>query len=131
MREILLVIRDREAEQRSRLRELRASAEYELAFTDSVPLVTVIIPTYDNYQLLATRSIPSVQAQTHQHFEIIVVGDAAPDEARRVVDDIDDPRITFRNLPYRGPYSEDPRARWHVAGADQPELVGQACTLWA
>ena len=116
VREILLVIRDREAEQRSRLRELRASAEYELAFTDPAPLVTVIIPTYDNYRLLATRSIPSVQAQTHQHFEIIVVGDAAPDEARNVVDSIDDPRITFRNLAYRGPYSEDPRARWHVAG---------------
>jgi Glycosyl transferase family 2 len=116
VREILLVVRDREAEQRSRLHELRASADYELAFTESAPLVTVIVPTYDNYRLLATRSIPSVQAQTYQHFEIIVVGDAAPDEARRVVDSIDDPRITFRNLTYRGPYSDDPRARWHVAG---------------
>lgn len=116
VREILLALHDREPEQRERLAELRASADYELAFTEPEPLVTVVIPTYDNYRLLAERSIPSVQAQTYQRFEVIVVGDAAPDEARRVVESIDDPRVSYHNRTYRGPYSDDPRARWHVAG---------------
>jgi Glycosyl transferase family 2 len=115
-REILLALRDREPEQRERLHELRSSADYELAFTEPEPLVTVVIPTYDQYRLLAERSIPSVQAQTYQKFEIIVVGDAAPDEARVVVESLGDPRVTYLNRSYRGPYPDDPFARWHIAG---------------
>ncbi len=76
----------------------------------------MVIPTYDNHQLLRERAIPSVLAQTHQNFEIVVVGDAAPDEARRTVEGFDDPRITFVNLGYRGPYPADPETRWLVAG---------------
>ncbi|HLY49869.1 MAG TPA: glycosyltransferase [Solirubrobacteraceae bacterium] len=115
-REILLALRDREPEQRERLAQLRRSTDYELAFTESEPLVSVIIPTYDNYERLADRSIPSVQAQTWQHFEVLVVGDAAPDAARTVVESIGDERVRFWNRTYRGPYPEDPRDRWHIAG---------------
>jgi len=115
-REILLALRDREPEQRERLEHLRRSTDYELAFTEPEPLVSVIIPTYDNYERLADRSIPSIQAQTWQHFEVLVVGDAAPDEARAVVESIGDERVTYWNRTYRGPYPENPRDRWHIAG---------------
>jgi hypothetical protein len=115
-RDILLALRDREPDQRDRLDQLRRSASYELAFTEATPLVSVIIPTYDNYERLADRSIPSVQAQTWQHFEVLVVGDAAPEAARAVVQSIGDERVRFWNRTYRGPYPENPRDRWHIAG---------------
>jgi len=38
-------------------------------------LVSVVIPTYNRPQLLMTRSLPSVMAQTHEELDIHVVGD--------------------------------------------------------
>jgi glycosyltransferase involved in cell wall biosynthesis len=66
--------------------------------------------------MLRERAIPSVLAQTYQSFEIVVVGDAAPEEAREVVESFGDPRVRFSNLPYRGPYPDEPEVRWRVAG---------------
>src|SRR5204863_9260495 len=101
---------------RERLRELRADPSYELPYAEPEPLVSVAIPTYDNHRLLRERSIPSVLAQTYQNFEIVVVGDAAPEEAREAAESFGDPRKRFSNLPYRGPYPQDPEERWKVAG---------------
>ncbi len=124
-REILLALRDREPEQRERLEQLRRSEEYDLAFTEPRPLVSVIIPTYDNYERLADRSIPSIQAQTYGNLEVLVVRDGAPDEARELVASIGDSRITYWNRTYRGPYPDDPRDRWHIAGV--PPYNEAAC----
>lgn len=101
---------------RERLHRLRSGDGYQAAFTESDPLVSVIIPTHTTYPLLAERSIPSVLAQTHRNLEIVVVGDAAPEEARAVVEGFGDPRIRFDNLAYAGPYPEDPRERWLASG---------------
>ena len=73
----LRVVRDDDARARERLWTLRNSSEYAVAFDEAEPLVTVIITTYNNWQLLRERALPSVLAQTYQHFECIVVGDAA------------------------------------------------------
>jgi putative methyltransferase (TIGR04325 family) len=115
-RDILRSISDREPQQRERLNELRASGRYADPFTQSDPLVSVVIPTYDNHEQLRERAIPSVLAQTYQHFEVIVVGDAASDDARAAVDSFADPRLRYSNLTYRGPYPADPQSRWYVAG---------------
>src|SRR5262249_50302660 len=66
--EILRSIHDRSQWRRVRLRELRASDGYERAYSDPDPLVSVVIPTYDNHELLRERAIPSVLAQTYQNF---------------------------------------------------------------
>ncbi|MEJ7787653.1 MAG: glycosyltransferase [Solirubrobacteraceae bacterium] len=116
LREILRSICDREPWQRERLRELRSSDDYLSPFTEAEPLVSVVIPTYDNHLLLRERAIPSVLAQTYQRFEVVVVGDGAPDEARAAIESFGDPRLRYSNLPQRGPYPSDPVARWHVAG---------------
>ncbi len=131
MREMLLAIADREPLQRHRLWQVRAEPDYQLAFTEPEPLVTVVIPTYDNYRLLGERSIPSVLAQTYQNFEVVVVGDAAPHEAQSVVEGIGDHRVRFHNRTYRGPYPDDPRARWLVAGVPPfNEAVRMATGRW-
>lgn len=129
--EILRAIHDRSESRRVQLRELRASARYERAYADPEPLVSVVIPTYDNHELLRARAIPSVLAQTHQNFEIVVVGDAAPDQARIAVESFADPRITFHNRLYRGPYPAEPEKRWLVAGVPAyNEAVHRARGLW-
>lgn len=129
--EILRFINDRGQWRRLQLRRLRAAPGYEKAFTDPEPLISVVIPTYDNYPLLRDRSIPSVLAQSYQSFEIVVVGDAAPDEARRVVEAFGDQRIAFFNLPYRGPYPNDAELRWLVSGVPAyNEAVARARGLW-
>jgi hypothetical protein len=113
---MLRFVNERGQWRRRELRRLRADASYLEPFTAEEPLVSVVIPTYDNYALLCDRSVPSVLAQSYQNFEVVVVGDGAPEEARVIVEAFNDPRITFSNLPYRGPYPDDPHTRWLVSG---------------
>ena len=129
--EILRAVHDGAHGRRVKLRELRASDTYGRAYTDSDPLVSVVIPTYDNHQLLRDRAIPSVLSQTYQNFEIVVVGDATPDEARVAVESFGDPEISFSNRLYRGPYPADPHTRWLVAGVPPyNEAVHRPRGLW-
>ncbi len=116
VQDILQLLYDREPEMRERLRALRNQAKYQRAFAESEPLVSVVIPTYDRGELLLNRAIPSVFAQSYKNVEIVVVGDSAPDDTGRWIAELNDPRIIYRNLSYRGPYPLDSRDLWHVAG---------------
>ncbi len=129
--EILRFVLSQPAQRAARLRQIRDSAPYLSAYTTPEPLISVVIPTYDNYEMLERRSIPSVLGQTYQNFEIVVVGDAAPEESRAVIERFGDPRISYFNLPYRGPYPSDPRALWLVAGTPPfNEAVRRAKGSW-
>ena len=112
----LRMVRDDDAAARSTLWSLRSTPAYASAYEEDEPLVTIIISTYTNWALLRDRSLPSVLAQTYERWETIVVGDAAPDEARQAVESFGDPRIRFVNLPYRGPYPDNPSDAWLVSG---------------
>jgi Glycosyl transferase family 2 len=112
----LRIVRDGDAAARAALWELRDGSEYQRAFEEDEPLVTVLISTYRNWELLRDRALPSVLAQTYERWEAIVVGDDAPDDARKVVASFGDDRLRFVNLPYRGPYPADPREAWQVSG---------------
>lgn len=112
----LRMVRDDDARSRRQLLELRQSPAYHEAFEVPEPLVSVVIPTYTNWRLLRDRSIPSVLAQTYKNWECIVVGDAAPEETKEVVDSFGDDRIQFVNLPYRGPYPDDPKEAHMISG---------------
>lgn len=46
--------------------------------SDNLPLVSVIIPSYNRFEFLE-KAIESVQNQSHRSVEIIVVDDASPD----------------------------------------------------
>jgi glycosyltransferase involved in cell wall biosynthesis len=94
----------------------RLTAEYQQPFVDPDPLVTVCIATYNRGDLLTQRTIPSVLNQTWKNIQLIVVGDACIDNTPELIAKIDDPRLTFVNLPERGVYPRDPKFRWMVAG---------------
>jgi hypothetical protein len=112
----LRMVRDDDATARAALWALRSTNDYEAPFDENEPLVTILITTYKNWPLLRDRSLPSVLAQTYERFEVIVIGDAAPDDARQVVESFADTRLRFINLPYRGPYPENPRDAWLISG---------------
>jgi glycosyltransferase involved in cell wall biosynthesis len=107
---------DDESAARHALRAARSAPDYEAPFTDSDPLVTVCIPTHANHKDLLARSIPSALAQDHRNIEVVVVGDAAPPETAAGIERLNDPRVRYENLAVRGPYPDDPRERWLVAG---------------
>ncbi len=114
--EILRTLHDEEAANRVRLHELRRSSEYAQAYEDPDPLVSVIMTTYDRADLLRERSIPSVLAQTHENFEIVVVGDAAPAAVGAALASFGDPRIRFVNSTVRGPYAHTAEHAWMAVG---------------
>jgi glycosyltransferase involved in cell wall biosynthesis len=129
--EILQLLYDREPELRERLRAMRAHSDYERPFLEESPLVSVVIPTYDRGDLLVERAIPSVLAQTHQNFEIVVVGDCAPADTAERIAQVGDARVSYSNLSYRGPYPSEPRDLWHVAGIPARNTgVGLARGSW-
>jgi glycosyltransferase involved in cell wall biosynthesis len=107
---------DDEAQTRRLLYAARASAEYDSAFDDPAPMVSICIPTYTNHQGLVERAIPSALAQYHDRIEVVVVGDASTPETAAALRAFDDPRIRYENMGMRGPYPEDPHLRWLVAG---------------
>lgn len=123
IQEILQLIYDREPEMRERLRKLRGTTDYERAFDEQEPLVSVVIPTYDRGELLLERAIPSVLAQSYENIEIIVVGDCAPEDTGRWLAELGDARISYTNLSYRGPYPRNSRDLWHVAGIPPRNLA--------
>src|SRR4051812_9321083 len=107
---------DDEAATRRLLDAIRAGRDYDAPFTDPAPLVSICIPTYTNNAGLVEKAIPSALAQDHPNVEVVVVGDTAPPETAAAIEALGEPRVRYENLAVRGPYPEDPRRRWLVAG---------------
>ncbi|HEX5592609.1 MAG TPA: glycosyltransferase family A protein [Solirubrobacterales bacterium] len=114
--EIARHLYDEEPANRRRLHQLRASEEYELAFSEDEPLVTFIVPTYRSFETLRDVALPSILGQNYSNLEVIVSGDCAPPETAAAVASFDDPRLVYLNRTIRGPYPEDPSRRWFAIG---------------
>lgn len=65
------------------------------------PLVSIIIPTYNRAHLIIDTLL-SVQAQTYQNWECIVVDDASTDNTAELVKALKDDRIIFLSLSKKG-----------------------------
>ncbi|HYB22648.1 MAG TPA: Stf0 family sulfotransferase, partial [Solirubrobacteraceae bacterium] len=111
---LVRALADEEADNRRRLHAARAAAGHERAYLEADPLVSVTVATRGRERPLLERALPSLLAQTHANIEIVVVGDAAPDELERAVLALDDPRIRYSNLTQRISAHPDPRRHWLV-----------------
>lgn len=94
----------------------RKTSEYLRIFEKPEPLVSVCVGTYNRADLVVNRCIRSVLDQEYTNLELIVVGDYCTDHTAEKIAAINDPRLTFINLPERGRYPENPSWRWMVAG---------------
>jgi Glycosyl transferase family 2 len=131
VREILQFVYDDPPANRRRLWELRGSPEYEVAFAEPDPLVSVIVPTYMNVNGLVNVAVPSVLAQTYANWELLIVGDCSPPEVGEALDEFDDPRIVYHNRERRGPYPDDPVAmRLVMGGPPFTEAVRRSHGRW-
>ena len=79
----LRLLAGRDAENRRLLGAARSDPAYELAYEEPEPLVTVILTTYQRPELLRSRSLPAVLAQTHRNLEVLVIGDGPDPAAER------------------------------------------------
>jgi Glycosyl transferase family 2 len=111
---VLRAIVGEEAENRRRLFALRADEAYEAAYADASPLVSITLATRDRPELLITRALPSILAQTHTNLEVLIVGDAAPPEVAEALAAIGDRRVTYTNLSQRIAAHADPDRHWLV-----------------
>jgi Glycosyl transferase family 2 len=104
-----------DGENRRLLDVARLEPDYDLAFEEPEPLVSVIVPTRDRIELLTSRALPSILGQTHARLEVIVVGDAVDEETEAAVRAVEDPRLTFVNLTQRYAHPDSQR-HWFAAG---------------
>ncbi len=124
-------ILNREPENRERLLALRRSKDYERPFTETDPLVSVLIATYRNLEALEKVSLPSILSQEYENFEVIIVGDNAPEETAEIISGFNDSRLTFLNLNRRGPYPSTRHHLWQVAGGPPfNHALERATGLW-
>jgi hypothetical protein len=100
------------------LREARKTAQFQSVFDEPSPLVTVIRATAHQPDLLVERCLRSIQQQTYQNLQILVIGDHCVDETAERIARLNDRRIEFYNLPKRGPYPRSVTDRWCVAGTN-------------
>jgi hypothetical protein len=107
----LRLMAGRDADNRRQLADARADPEYELAFSEPDPLVTIVLPTFRRAGLLRERSLPAALAQTHERLEVLVVGDGPDGEAETVVREAGDERVRWWNLPQRYVYPDE-RRHW-------------------
>jgi hypothetical protein len=110
----LRLMAGRDAESRRLLAEARADPTYQLAWDEPEPLVTVILPTHERAELLRTRSLPAVLAQTHQRLEVLVIGDGPDPAAETAVRELGDERVRWTNISQRYVYP-DPNRHWLAA----------------
>jgi glycosyltransferase involved in cell wall biosynthesis len=106
---------ERPREARAEVERLRTKPEWNEAFAAD-PLISVRIATFNRATEVTERALASVRRQTYTRWEAVVVGDCCTDDTGEKIAAIGDNRIRFVNLPVRGPYPDDERQRWLVAG---------------
>ncbi len=105
------------ATERVRLRRARARWKKGRDMSRDVPDVSMIIATYNRSRILVERTLPRILEQTHENFEVLVIGDRCIDDTASRIKELPDPRIRFYDLPRRGRYPRDDESRWHVQGS--------------
>lgn len=80
--------------------------------------ISVLLPCRDRPHAVATRAIPSVLAQTHRGWELIVVSEReGNDRMRAAVEGLGDPRIRYTELARPDDGERDCTGRGHASRA--------------
>jgi glycosyltransferase involved in cell wall biosynthesis len=93
----------------------RRSATYRDAYSAD-PAVTVRIGAYAGGDLLFERALSSLRRQSYTNWEAIVVCDGRDEASATRIASLGDSRIGCVQRPRNGPYPDDSRMRWQVAG---------------
>ena len=127
---LLLALAAEESTNRRRLWELRESPDYEEAFQEDEPLVTVAVVTRDRPGLLLERSLPSILHQGYERVEVLIIGDDASPDTLAAIRSVRDPRIRFLNVTTR--VVRQPSEMHWLAAKTLPlgEAYGEARGRW-
>lgn len=94
-------------------------------------IVSVVIPTYSRFEMLHTRTVPSISKQSHRNVEIVVVGDGCPQAvAQRHALSFSQGGVQFHNLRWKTRYPREALCRWMVLGT-RPMNAGMRKTSGA
>ncbi|WGD38073.1 glycosyltransferase family 2 protein [Lysinibacter sp. HNR] len=110
-------VRDDTDANREKLAAMRLSPEYESVFEDREPLITVRIASYTKTEELIDVAIASVQRQTYENLEIVIVNDGPNEKTAQAIKKLGNKRIRYFELEQRSAYPENPHNRWMVAGS--------------
>jgi len=81
-------------------------------------LVSIPIATYDRWEILRDRTIPSLLAQDYPNIEIVIVADGSSKiDFLSTMHAVSDTRVRFLRLKKRTRYPTKPLERWMVAGS--------------
>jgi hypothetical protein len=105
----------------------RTEADYKKVFDQTEPLVSVCVATMNRSNLLIERCLNSLVSQSYRNIQIIVVGDHCTDDTGSQIARLRDDRISFHNLPSRGPYPAPGIDRWRVAGTNAINAALSMC----
>jgi len=101
-----------------KLRMARAQYGHLYDDEDKKPLVSVYINTLNRAQILVERAVPSVLSQTYKNLELVVIGNHCTDNTGELLSQIDDPRLSYCNLPSRKPrHPDDIEIYWLLGGS--------------
>jgi hypothetical protein len=130
LRHTLRALAANEIPNRRSLQAVREGPEYERAWSDDKPLVSVTVATLGRPELIS-RSLPSILGQSHSELEVIVAGDGAPAETEPALAALGDPRIRYLDLGPRQAWTDDPVKLWLVGSTRARNAsVGAARGRW-
>ncbi len=105
----------------------RARTDYNSAFEQQAPLVSICVSTMNRSDILIERCLNSLVNQSYRNIQIIVVGDHCTDDTGSRIARLRDDRISFHNLSSRGPYPPPGHDRWMVAGTNAINAAMSMC----
>lgn len=77
-----------------------------------MPLISIIMPTYNRSKILSERGIPTVLNQTYKKFELIIVSHQSTDNTEKVVKSFNDSRIKFYSISREKKYPANLENHW-------------------
>jgi glycosyltransferase involved in cell wall biosynthesis len=83
-----------------------------MVYCGASPLVSVYVPTFNRAELLITRALSSVRAQTYRNWDCIVAAHGCTDDTVKRVAAIGDPRIRVIEVARTQTYPPTPENHW-------------------